>query len=489
MNSSEINIKDIVRALPISIKAVLQAIDKNSLGILFLVDNSGYLIGTITDGDIRRALIAGESPECQLTINSKIFNHSPHFLFIDSEIYKFWELFNKGFHCVPILDHNKLIVDFATPRKINNFPIMTPLIGDQEKSNVLDCITSGWISSQGKYIVDFESNFEEYLGGGHAVAVSNGTVALQLALSAIGIQAGDEVILPNYTFGACINAVINVGAIPILVDVSEENWTINVDVIENKITSKTKAIMPVHLFGQPSNMLEINNIALKYHLFVIEDCAEALGSSIQGKIVGLWGDCSCFSFFANKNITTGEGGMVVFKNKDFAEKAKILRDHGMSKSKRYWHEEVGFNYRMTNIQAGIGVAQLSRIESLLKMKKLVFDSYDNFFANEIGFELLPKNDWSKNAYWLYAIVLRDHGYLLRDKLIKKLNNKGIDARPGFYPLNEMPPFKKYDLDSYPCSKYLSENTICLPSSFDLSFEDISYIAKTFIAELLVLNND
>lgn len=489
MAINKIDLGDLVRPLPITIKDVLKAIDINSLGILFLVDNSGYLLGTITDGDIRRALIAGESADNQITQNSNIYNHSPHYLLGDAEIYKFWEFFNKGFQCIPILDGNKKIVDFATPKKIKNFPIMSPLIGEQERSNVLDCITSGWISSQGKYIADFESKFEEYLGGGYAVAVSNGTVALQLALCTIGIKADDEVILPNYTFGACINAIINVGATPVLIDVSKEDWTIDINLIKSKISTKTRAIMPVHLFGQPSNMLEINKIALQYNLFVIEDCAEALGSKINGKIVGLWGDCSCFSFFANKNITTGEGGMVVFKSYDLAEKAKILRDHGMSKSKRYWHDEVGFNYRMTNIQAGIGVAQLGRIQSLLNMKKIVFDTYDSFFVNESRLTLLPKNSWSENSFWLYALVLKDYGYLLRDKLIKKLNEKGIDARPGFYPLNEMPPFKKYCIDNYPHTRYLSENTICLPSSFDLTFEDVSYIAKIFIVEYTSLNND
>ncbi len=489
MTINKIDLSDLVRTLPITIKDILKAININCLGTLFLVDNLGHLLGVITDGDIRRALIEGALLDDQITLNSRIFNHSPHYLDSNEQIYKFWELFNKGFQCIPILDGSKKIVDYATPRKIRNFPIMTPLIGEQEKNNVIDCISSGWISSQGKYIRDFEIKFEEYLGGGYAIAVSNGTVALQLALSVLGVENGDEVILPNYTFAACINAIINIGATPVLIDVSRENWTIDINLIEKKITSKTKAIMPVHLFGQPSNMPEINKIALKNKIFVIEDCAEALGSKVNAKNVGLWGDCSCFSFFANKNITTGEGGMVVFRDYDLAEKAKILRDHGMSKSKRYWHDEVGFNYRMTNIQAGIGVAQLARIGSLLSMKKTVFETYDNFFIKEERLTLLPKNDWSQNSFWLYALLLKDCGYLFRDNLIKNLNDKGIDARPGFYPLNEMPPFKKYSLDSFPHTKYLSENTICLPSSFDLSFEEISYIAKTFINEYLSLLND
>ena len=289
--------------------------------------------------------------------------------------------------------------------------------------------------------------------------------------------------MPNFTFGASVNAIVHAGAVPVLADVDRETWTIDLAEIERLITPRTKAVMPVHIYGQPARIDEIKALADARGLLVIEDCAEALGATYKGRRVGLDGDCACFSFFANKSITTGEGGMVVFRDPEVAQRARILRDHGMSPKKRYWHEYAGFNFRMTNMQAAIGVAQMGRIEELLARKKQIFQSYDAALKDVSSLNLLPANDWSENAYWLYTLILTDHEAGARDRLIANLGYRGIDARPGFYPMHEMDPYSDYGHGDYPVSSYLSENSISLPSSFGLANDEISHITEILIDEL------
>jgi perosamine synthetase len=269
------------------------------------------------------------------------------------------------------LKFNKLnqLVDYSTIYKLRSISIASPLLNGNELNYVTDCLKTNWISSQGKYVKEFERQFELYHENFNAVAVSNGTVALHLALEAIGIGENDEVLVPNLTFAASVNAIIYAKAIPVLVDISKETLNIDLNKIENLITKNTKAIMVVHLYGSPCDMNSIIEISKKYNLKIIEDCAEALGSYYYNRPVGVFGDVSTFSFYGNKTITTGEGGMVLFKDNEIAEKARVLRDHGMSKSKRYWHDFVGYNYRLTNIQAAIGVAQFER----LNVKKITFN--------------------------------------------------------------------------------------------------------------------
>ena len=226
------------------------------------------------------------------------------------------------------------------------------------------------------------------------------------------------------------------------------------------------------------------SLANKHNLYVVEDCAEALGGTYKERLIGRDGDASSFSFFANKLITTGEGGMVVFKNKKIAEKAKVIRDHGMSPQKRYWHEFAGVNFRMTNMQASIGVAQLKRINQFLLGRKKVFQRYDKNFKSDNQLLLLPNNDWAENSYWLYTLVIKDFTEIKREQLLKALGDRGIDARPGFYPLHKMPPYQKYsDGSEYPISSFLGSSSINLPSSPRLSFDEVDHIAQTFISEL------
>jgi perosamine synthetase len=402
---------------------------------------------------------------------------------IDCEISEIWNLFERDLRCIPLLDTSHRVVDYSTRARIRQFMVLQPDIGQQEMSNVLECVASGWISSQGRFIGLFERAFSDYLGGGHAIAVSNGTVALHLAMTTLGIGQGDEVIVPNFTFGASINAIVHSGATPVLADVDPDTWTIDLDELTRLITPKTRAIMPVHIYGQPARIDEIMEIASEKGIYVIEDCAEALGATYKKRRVGLDGDCTCFSFFANKNITTGEGGMAIFKDAGMAKRARILRDHGMSKQKRYWHDYAGFNFRMTNMQAAIGAAQMGRVDEFLNRKKSIFQAYDSLLSEHPGVSLLPKNDWSENSYWLYTIILNGYEEGVRDKLITNLGFRGIDARPGFYPMHQMDPYREYGHGAYPVSSYLSENSVSLPSSFGLSNEEIPHIVEIFIDEL------
>ncbi|MFK8017212.1 MAG: aminotransferase class I/II-fold pyridoxal phosphate-dependent enzyme [Gammaproteobacteria bacterium] len=469
--------------LPTTLHDALEAINANTLGIVFLVDDARLLIGVLTDGDARRALLDGATLADSINRESGCFSRTPRYLPFSCEISEIWALFEEGLRCIPLLDDDHRVVDYSTRTRIRQFSVLSPDIGEQEKSNVMECVTSGWISSQGRFIPVFEKAFSDYLGGGHAVAVSNGTAALQLGLAALGIGRGDEVIVPNFTFGASVNAIIHAGATPVLADVNLDTWTIDPGEIQQRLTPKTRAVMPVHIYGQPAQLDEIVALAEEHDLLVIEDCAEALGASYKERRVGLDGDCSSFSFFANKSITTGEGGMVVYRDADVAQRARILRDHGMSAQKRYWHEYAGYNFRMTNMQAAIGVAQMERIDELLGRKKRIFETYNERLGGHPSLTLLPSNEWSENAYWLYTVILNDYECEARDQLIANLGYRGIDARPGFYPMHLMDPYRAYGSGGYPVSSYLSENSISLPSSFGLSDEDIGHVVEIFVDEL------
>ena len=473
--------------LPKRMEDLLKAISKNGLGIIFVVDENQKLQGALTDGDIRRALFNGVKINEMINKDFKFLNTNPFWLPYSSSVQKIMSHLNqsneKDLKCIPLLNENKEIVDISTRNKVRSFPVASPEIGEEELANVIDAISTGYISSVGKYIEQFENKFEEYIGQGYAVAVSSGTSALQLALSTLNLSKDDEVILPNFTFGGSINSIINSGATPVLADINIDNWTIDLNEIKKKITNKTKAIMPVHIYGQPSEMDEICEIAKKNKLLIIEDCAEAIGARYKDKIIGSHGDSSCFSFFANKTLTTGEGGMALFKKKDDAEKAKILRDHGMSKKKKYWHDFLGFNYRMTNMQAAIGVAQIKKIDILLKNKKKIFEYYDNKFRDNSRIFLLPKNSWSENSYWIYTIRIKGFSETKRDKFIINLKNRGVDCRPGFYPLHLMKPYKPYAKGDLKNSISVSKNSVSLPSAPNLTQQDQDFISKIFYQEL------
>ena len=355
-------------------------------------------------------------------------------------------------------------------------PIAEPDLTGNELKYVSECIKSGWVSSKGKYITEFEEKFSNYNGMKYGISVSNGTTALHLALVALNIKEGDEVIIPNLTFIASANAVAYTGAKPVLVDVNKEDWNIDTSKIEEKITPKTKAIMPVHLYGKPCDMDQIIRIAKKHNLYVIEDCAEAPGAEYKGGKIGSFSDVSCFSFYGNKIITTGEGGMCLTNDEKLAERMTFLKNHGMSKEKKYWHPEIGFNYRMTNTQAAIGLAQLERIEEFIKKRRKNAELYDSILKNVKGITLSKQKSYAKDVCWLYSVLIEDKFGLNRDELIKLLEKNGIESRPFFYPLSQMPPYKTSE--SFPVSEELSKKGINLPSSTKLEEDEIRFVCKT-----------
>lgn len=349
-------------------------------------------------------------------------------------------------------------------------PIAEPMIGDRELELITDCVKSTWISSLGGYITQFEDEFAHYCGMQYGVATSNGTTALHLALVVLGLGPGDEVIVPSLTFVATANAVTYTGATPVFADVEASSWTLDPADIQKKITSHTKAIIPVHLYGHPANMQEITQLAKDHGLWVIEDAAEAHGATFQGKRVGSLGDISVFSFYGNKIITTGEGGMLLTNNLEWAESAKYLRDHAMAPQKRYWHTLIGFNYRMTNLQAALGVAQMEKIDSFINAKRHNASLYNARLSMLESVTLQPEMPWATNVYWMYSILVNDNFGMSRDDLMLFLQERQIDSRPFFYPLHTLPPYKRNE--ELPVTQDLAARGINLPSAVTLTEQEI-----------------
>ncbi len=359
---------------------------------------------------------------------------------------------------------------------LKKIPISAPDIGPLEKKYVADVMNSGWISSIGPKVKEFEELFSKFIGTKHAIAVSNGTVALDLALTALGIGEGDEVIVPTFTFVATVNSVIHQGATPVFVDSSLNDWDIDPVKIKSIITSKTKAIIVVHIYGIPAQIREILKIAKEHNLFVVEDAAEAHGALYGKKMVGSFGDIGCFSFFANKVITTGEGGMCVTDSKKLYDKMKMLYAHGSkpNKSIYYFYPVVGRNFRMTSIQAAIGIAQLKRVNQFLKIREMHENLYRRFLKNIPGIKFSPRPLGVRPIYWMHSFLL-DGASMNRDKLMTVLKEYGIETRPFFYPIHKMPYCAKYAQGLFPVSKYLSKTGINLPSGVGLGKKEIIYI--------------
>jgi perosamine synthetase len=380
------------------------------------------------------------------------------------------------------LDGQGRALALATPADARRVPIAEPTLGGNELKYVTECVTTNWISSQGSFVRRFETEFAALLGVPHALAVSNGTVALHLALAAYGIGPGDEVIVPDLTFAATLNAVIYTGATPVLVDVAPDTWNMDPDAVAAAITPRTKAIMPVHLYGQPTDMAPILALAKRRGLVVVEDAAEAVGAKWNGIACGAIGDCGTFSFFSNKLMTTGEGGMVVFKDDAIAARARRLRDHGMNPQRRYWHDEIGFNYRLTNLQAAIGCAQLEQLAGFLESKKRLSTHYNRRFAGIAEIECPTIRDGFENSYWVYTIVLDCAALdISRDAFMAKLAAAGIDTRPIFYCMHDMPPYKGFAGNrEFPVSARISANGLSLPSSTSISQAELDFVADTVV---------
>jgi perosamine synthetase len=360
-------------------------------------------------------------------------------------------------------------------------PVNEPIIAPHAKKYVLDCLNTGWISSSGKYLAAFEQSFAAYLGVTFATTTTNGTTALHLALAALGLGPGDEIIIPDLTIVSCGLAALYVGATPVVVDVDPTTGNIDPTKIEKAITKRTRAIMVVHLFGHPADMDPILEIAKRHHLAVIEDAAEAHGALYKGKKVGSLGDIACFSFYGNKIVTTGEGGMVVTNNKNLYERAKLLKDLAHSPTHRFYHEEVGFNFRMTNLQAALGLAQLEEIDKYIAIKLQMAKAYQAQLSSVSSLTLPSQAPWAKSVYWMYAVLVAKTSPLNRDTLRIKLKEEGIDTRDHFVPLHRQPVFKKLDLfanASCPVSDDLSGRGFYLPSGLAITDKQIQTVTKT-----------
>ncbi len=355
-------------------------------------------------------------------------------------------------------------------------PISKPTISHLEAQYVNEAVSSGWVSSLGKFIEEFEAGFAEFCGVKHCVSTANGTVAIHLALKVLGIGSGDEVIVPDLTFVATANAVMLAGATPVFADVQYGDWCLDPESVKRKLSPRTKAIIPVHLYGHPSAMNELQAIAEEHRLKIIEDAAEAHGAKYHGRRVGGLGDCATFSFYGNKIITTGEGGCITTNSDEIAARARLLRDHGMSKERRYWHTEVGYNYRMTNLQAALGVAQLEKIDYFLRERDRIFDTYKRSLL-PLGFIVNPRLENTRPVNWLTCVLLPGGNRADRDELLVNLKGQGIDTRPFFYPMTAMP---IYEGEGNSVSADLSARGLNLPTFPGLEDREIHYISEVLI---------
>jgi perosamine synthetase len=352
------------------------------------------------------------------------------------------------------------------------YPVYQPNLVGNEKKYVDECLESTWISSKGVFIKKFEDEFSDFIGLKYSASVSNGTVALHVALLALGIRSGDEVIVPTFTYVASVNSIFYTGAKPVFVDSDKQTWQIDPEKIEEKITEKTKAIMVVHLYGHPCALDEIKKIAEKHKLYLVEDCAEAIGTRYKGIHVGSFGEISTFSFFGNKAITTGEGGMLCTNNPEIYDLTLRIKGQGLAKNREYFHDIVGYNYRMTNICAAIGCAQLERVYDILNKKRIVVESYIDQLKH-LPIDYHHQSADTFHSYWMFTILVNSENE--RTELRNHLSKNEIETRPTFHPVHKMPMYNQNE--NYPVAEDLGKRGINLPSYPDLNEEDISFITR------------
>ena len=357
-------------------------------------------------------------------------------------------------------------------------PVCEPTLGGNEAAYVLDCIESNWISSAGKYIPRFEETFAEVCGARHGVACANGTVALHLALATLGIGPGDEVILPTFTMIASINAISYTGATPVLVDSEPYTWNLDLNQVADKITPRTRAVIPVHTYGHPVDMDPLLDMAEKHGFYVVEDAAESHGAEYKEHKTGSLGHAGCFSFYANKIITTGEGGMVTTNDPKIARLARNLRDHAFSEERHFWHKYLGFNYRMTNMQAAVGLAQTEQLVSFVEARRANAARYTAALSQIPGIVTPAEAEWAKNVFWMYSILVEDEFGMTRDQLRAYLANHGIETRTFFIPMHLQPIYyETYKGQRYPVAEMLCQRGFYLPSASSLTEREIDYITE------------
>ncbi|WP_293682731.1 DegT/DnrJ/EryC1/StrS aminotransferase family protein [uncultured Phenylobacterium sp.] len=355
-------------------------------------------------------------------------------------------------------------------------PVAAPVLDGREREYVLECLDTNWISSAGRFIQAFETAFAEACGVRHAVATNNGTTALHLALVALGLGPGDEVIVPTLTYIASANAVTYCGATPVFVDCDRVTFNIDPSAVAAAITPRTRAIMPVHLYGHPVDMDPILALARQHNLYVVEDAAEAVGARYKDRAAGALGDCATFSFFGNKIITTGEGGMVTTDDDALAARMRLYRGQGMDPQRRYWFPVIGYNYRMTNIAAAIGLGQLERLDHHLAARARVAHAYDARLSEMTDRLVLPTSmTWARHAYWMYTVMLTDKVSKDRDQVIAELDALGIESRPVFHPMHTLPPYQESAGGPFPRAEHAGARGLNLPTFGALTAEDIDRI--------------
>lgn len=360
-------------------------------------------------------------------------------------------------------------------------PVNEPLLNGREKEYLVQCIETGWISSEGPFVKKLEEQFSARIGKAFGIAVANGSAALEIAVTALNLGPGDEVIMPTFTIISCAAAIVRAGAIPVPVDSDPETWNMDISQMKEKITPKTKAIMVVHIYGLPVDMDPVLELARKYGLKIIEDAAQAHGQTYKGKPCGSLGDVSIFSFYPNKHITTGEGGMLMTDDEKLRDRCRSLRDLCFQAKKRFVHEELGWNFRMSNLQAAVGVAQLERLDSFLKIKRHIGTTYTKLLSDIPCLQLpLEKTLYAENVYWVYGMVLKNEVPFDAEEAMRRLAERKIGTRPFFWPMHEQPVFKKRGLfENFfcPVAERLARRGFYIPSGLGLTNDQMERTAK------------
>lgn len=451
----------------------MEKINLNMNKIVFVISNEDQrLVGTLSDGDIRRYLLRKgkiHDPILNACNKKPIFVRENN---LEQDLESI--LKKKSNLLIPVTNIDGKIIKIINKANETAYPIYKPFLCGNEMEYVIDCFDTNWISSQGRYVKKFERQFDELFEEEfNSVSVCNGTAALFLALKSFGIGSGDKVAVPLITFAATANAVIHTGAEPVFVDIDRDTWCLDPKELEKTVKLGIKAFISVDLFGNSCNSKALRDIANQANILFIEDAAEALGTRYQNKHIGSLSDAVTFSFFGNKTVTTGEGGMVSFRSKHFAEQARIIRDHGMDPKRKYWHNLVGYNLRITNIQSAIGVAQMEKLENIVQSKIIINKLYKKYLNPKF---VSQKEEFdTKSSYWLNSFLLPPN--TCRESFIKKCNEDKLDIRPGFYMLNQMPCFKNYLTTSQNISLEISKRIICFPSFLSISESDVQQISK------------
>lgn len=359
-------------------------------------------------------------------------------------------------------------------------PVNEPVLDGNEKKYLAECIDTGWISSEGPFVREFESRFAARVGRAHGIAVCNGSAALDAAVAALGVGAGDEVIMPTFTIISCASAISRLGAVPVLVDCDPATWNMSPEAVEPRITPRTRAIMVVHLYGLPVDMDPLLEIARRHNLRIVEDAAEMIGQTYRGKPCGSFGDLSTFSFYPNKHVTTGEGGMIVTDDEALAQRCRSLRNLCLVAPRRFMHDTLGWNFRMTNMQAAVGLAQLERLDEFVQRKRHMFARYTELLGDIPGLQLpVARTDYAENINWVYGIVLDDAITFDADEAMRRLGALGVGTRPFFWPMHEQPVYRQmgwFHGERYPHAERIARRGFYIPSGLALTGEQMERVA-------------